>query len=166
MTERFIFWAQALDNSSPDHIEMHGEELPADDAVRRQEAVSLVSRALKSCDPIFEEQGVKLTVDAHHFVLEVLSVQRDRAGRSAPIICYGAYCHEKGDVLGTSVAVGLSEFAKRIGRTIQPKHFELSRDSFVALKKKISKQMIIRQATIGVGVLALIILVYWLASRR
>ena len=136
MTENFIFWAQALDNASPDHLEVRGRELSADDSARRQEAVSLVSRVVKSGKLLFNARGVQLTADDQCFVVEVLSVQRDRVGRTAPIVCYGAYDRDVGDALGVSVAAGLVEFAGRIGRTLQPEQFELARESFAALKKK------------------------------
>lgn len=166
MIEPVIFWAQALDNSAPDHIEMRGVELSADDAVGRRGAVSLVSQTVKSGNRIFEAQGVRLTADDQHFVAQVPSVQRDRAGRTAPIICYGDYDQNVENVLGTSVADGLAKFAKRIGRSIQAEHLELVNESFASLKWKLSKNTLVLQAAIGTVTLALIFLGFWLASRR
>lgn len=160
-----MFWAQALDNASPDHIDMRGEELSPDDTVRRQEAVSLVSSVVKTGSRIFDQQGVRLTEDGQHFVVEVLSAERDRAGRTAPIVCYGDYDPTLVDALGASVAVGLDDFAKRIGRNILPEHFELARKSFAALKKKSSTRKLERVVAIGAVATAVLALAYWLISR-
>ena len=165
MTEKLIFWAQALDNASPDHIEMRGEELSPDDTVRRQEAVSLVSGVVKAGSRIFDQRGVQLTEDGRHFVVEVPSAERDRAGRTAPLVCYGDYDSTVGDALGASVAVGLDDFAKRIGRNILPEHFELARESFAVLKKKSSTRKLERVVAIGAVALALLAQAYWLVSR-
>ncbi|KAB2911236.1 MAG: hypothetical protein F9K40_01165 [Kofleriaceae bacterium] len=164
MTEKFILWAQALDNASPDHFDVRGDELSPDDSVRRQEAVSLVSAVIKNGARVYENGGVLLTADDRHFVVEVPSAQRDRAGRTAPIVCYGDYDATVGDALGASVAVALDDFAKRIGRTLQTEHFDLARASFEALKKKSSTTKLVR--TVGIGAMGLVLLaiVYWLAQ--
>ncbi len=164
MTDGFTLWAQALDNSSPDHFEVGGEELASDDAVRRQNAVACVSHVIKNGTRFFEANGVILTVDASHFVLEVPSAQRDRAGRAAPIVCYGQYDAGETDALGVSAAGALDDFAKRIGRTLRPDHFELLRAPFAVLKKK-SRTMKLRR-TLGIGALSLALLgiAYWLVQ--
>lgn len=165
MTDKFILWAQALDNASPDHFEVRGKDLKPDDSVQRQEAVSLVSSVIKSGARIFDQSGVLLTADDRHFVVEVPSAQLDRAGRTAPIVCYGDYDATVGDVLGASAAVALDDFAKRIGRTLQPEHFELARASFKALKKKSSTTKLVRTVGIGAVGLVLLAIVYWLAQK-
>lgn len=160
--DKFTLWAQALDNSSPDHFNVRGEELAADDSVRRQEAVSSVSNVIKHGTRCYESGGVLLTADARHFVLEVPSAQRDRAGRTAPIVCYGLYDAKDGETLDDSAAAALNDFAKRIGRTLSPEHLELTRAAFAALKKKRTK--LPRTLKIGVLVLALLGIIYWLAQ--
>jgi hypothetical protein len=67
--------------------------------------------------------------------------------------------------LGASAAVALDDFAKRIGRTLQPEHFELARASFEALKKKSSTTKLVRKVGIGAAALVLLAIVYWLAQR-
>lgn len=165
MTDKFILWAQALDNASPDHFDVHGKDLEPGDTLQRQAAVSKVSSVIKNGVRLFEQNGVLLTADAQHYVVEVPSAQRDRAGRTAPIVCYGGYDATVGDALGASVAVALDDFAKRIGRTLQPEHFELARSSFEALKKKSSTTKLVRTVGIGAVGLVLLAIVYWLAQR-
>lgn len=162
MTAALIFWAQALDNASPDHIEMHGEELSAYDTVRRQQAVALVSNVIKTGRTIFELDGVQLSVNAQHFVIEVPSAQRDRMGRTAPIVCFGARDQAADDALGAAVAAGIDGFATRIGRSLGPEHLELARKSFSDLKKKpFQRQPIGVTAIIAAGLL-LLVAGYWL----
>jgi hypothetical protein len=157
--KKFIFWAQALDNTSPDHIHVRGEELPPSDAARRQEAVSLVSAVVKFGTRVFNQKGVQLTEDGYHFVVEVPSVERDLAGRTAPIICYGDYDLKVVDVLSSLVSFELDDFANRIGRNILPEHRTLAHRSFRILKKKSSVRKVGRLAMGGAGVLAFLALV-------
>lgn len=164
MTDRFILWAQALDDISPDHFDVHGKDLDPDDTVQRQAAVSSVSSVIKSGSRIFEQNGVLLTANAHHFVVEVSTAQRDPAGRIAPIVCYGDYDATVGDALGASAANALEDFAKRIGRTLAPEHFEIAQASFDSLKKKSLRTRLVR--TVGSGAVGLVLLaIYWLAQK-
>ena len=165
MTDKFILWAQALDNASPDHFDVHGKDLEPDDTVQRQEAVSKVSSVIKNGARLFEQKGVLLTADASHFVVEVPSVQHDRAGRTAPIVCYGDYDTTVGDALGSAAAVALDAFAKKIGRTLQPVHSGLARASFEALKKKSSMTKLVHNVGIGAMGLVIFAIVYWLVQR-
>lgn len=165
MTDKFILWAQALDNASPDHFDAHGKDLAPDDTVQRQEAVSKVSSVIKNGERLFERSSVLLTADTSHFVVEVPSVQRDHAGRTAPIVCFGDYDATAVNALGASAAVALDEFAKKIGRSLQPEDFELIRASFDTLKKKSLTTKLVRIVGIGVMVLVLLAIVYWLAQK-
>ncbi len=125
----------------------------------------MVSSVIKNGARVYENGGVLLTADRSHFVVEVPSAQRDRAGRTAPIVCCGEYDASVGDALGASAAVAVDEFAKRIGRTLRPEHFEGARVSFEALKKKSSKTRLARAVGLGVVGLLLVVVAYWLASR-
>lgn len=164
MNKDLIFWAQALDNSSPDHIEISGAILSPDDTVRRQEAVSRVSNVVKAGTRVFESRDLQMTADEHHFVIEVPSTQRDRAGRTAPVVCYGDYGSTVNDELAKSVAVGFDEFAKGIGRSLQPAQSEFVR-AFEALKKNVTTRKLVRGAGIAAAVLVLLLLAYCLESK-
>lgn len=166
MMERSVFWAQALDNSSPDHIYMHGEPLSPSDSARRQEAVSLVSGVVKTGVRVFESHGMSLTADEGHFVVEILSAQRDQAGRTAPLVCYGKYDSTMTASFGALVAGDLNDFAERIGRSLQPGHFELARESFVVLKKKLLRKKLVRVLGIAAAFLVLLLVAYYLLASR
>jgi hypothetical protein len=160
-----VYWAQALDNTSPDHICLRGEQLSPDDTVRRQEAASLVSSVIKSGSRIFDENGVILTAKRHRFVVEIPSAERDHAGRTAPIVCCCDYGGTIDDIGWSHVAASVNDFAQRIGRTIRPEHFEATRRAFDALKKKAQRRNLLRvTGFLSLG-LILLILVYLLVSR-
>lgn len=163
MTRRLVYWAQALDNASDDHIRLREEDLAPEDSVRRQEAVSLVSNVIKSGSRIFGESGVVLTTHGHLFVVEVPCAERDRADRAAPIICCGEYNRVMDDAFGALVAEDISNFARRIGRTILPEHMGVVRGAFGDLKKK--ERRILAVGGIALVALVLLVLVYVLASR-
>lgn len=140
MKGNFVFWAQALDNSSPDHVNVGGGDLLPNDNERRQKAVSSVSHVVKVGSRIFDEAGILLVIDDKHFVLEILSLQCDNAGRAAPIVCYGNYEVTNNDILWKSVADGLDKFAKQIGRDVMPEHRDLIYKSFSVLEKELSRR--------------------------
>ncbi|WP_139026540.1 hypothetical protein [Achromobacter arsenitoxydans] len=136
MTDKFVLWAQALDNASPDHFEMLGKMLDAEDTVQRQKAVSLVSSVIKKGSRVREQSGVILTADRRHFILEVPSAQCDNAGRTAPIVCYGDY-RPFSNSHSDSAATALDDFTRKIGRTLRPEHRALVRESLESLKKNV-----------------------------
>lgn len=163
MKNELIFWAQALDNSSPDHFEMRGEKISDDDSLRREEGVSLISNVVKSGSRVFESHGMQLTADQKHFVIEVLSTQLDQIGRAAPVICYGDYDSNVNDEIAGKVAAGFEAFAKCIGRSLQLDRTKLFL-AFEELKKKRTRRRLLCLVWIGVAVV--ILLVYWLGSRK
>jgi hypothetical protein len=165
MTKKFILWAQALDNTSPDHLDVRGNGLSAGDSSQRQKAVSLLSSVTKNGVRVYEFGSVLLTADDCHFVLEIPSAQRDLAGRIAPIVCYGDYDAAVVGVLGDSAVAALDDFAKRIGRTLQPDHIEHAHESFEALKKKSSMTKLVRMVKIWAVVLVFLVLAFVLLKR-
>lgn len=163
MTNKFIFWAQAIDNTLPDHIECGGELLAPAEVERRQQAVSNVSGVIKAGNKIFDENGVRLTVDKGRFVLEVFSVERDIAGRLAPIVCFSSYDSTDIDTYSATVISCLEDFAKRIERNIPAAHQLLVKNSFKELKKKSWAAPIVRTAWMSLVMLALFMLVYMMS---
>jgi hypothetical protein len=165
MSDHLTLWAQALDNTSPDHFDVDGRDLNANETVARQAAVSMVSNVIKNGRRIFERDGVLLTADVSHFVVEVPSVQRDHTGRTAPIVCYGIYSSKTSDSNGAFAADALYNFATRIGRTLQPEHINLVRMSLNDLKKKSMTKRLARTPWI-VGLALLILTIVWWITQR
>ncbi|HEV7368292.1 hypothetical protein [Arenibaculum sp.] len=122
-----VFKAQALDNRSPDHYRVRGEDLAPGDATRRQKAASLLSSVTKAGGRVFDQDGVRLTVHGDRFVVSVPSAERDVAGRVAPILCHGKLGAGRRAELGARVAEGLDAFAQHVGRSIDPAKAELVR---------------------------------------
>ena len=81
MTKDVIFWAQALDNVSPDHIAVNGETLSEADTARRQNAVSAVSQVALSSLATVDCGDVRVSVGKHRFVVE--SSVSGRQGQTA-----------------------------------------------------------------------------------
>jgi hypothetical protein len=142
VTKNFTFWAQALDNSSPDHFEHRGKMLLESDVVLRQETVSLVSQIVKSGECVYDKGDNKLTADGRRFLLEVLSVQRDNVGRTAPIVCCGEYEEKIGYTFVNALCDDLNQFTIRIGRNLPPNFDASIRFSFIKLKRKSAKNKI------------------------
>lgn len=137
MNKTLVFWAQALDNISPDHIELYGEHLSPNDSVKGQEAVSLVSSVVKAGSRVFDRDCVRITDDGRRFVVAVPSVERDCSDRIAPIVCCGEYDSTVEDAFIVDVANGLGDFAKQIGRNVLQEHLDLLiRELPLILKKK------------------------------
>ena len=134
--KQFIFWAQALDNTSPDHVEMRGQVLSPDDAVEREKAASTVADIIRRGSAVYQEGHFKLTVCKNRFVLEVPSVQRDNAGRVAPLVCCGEYRSRDLDILEHAVASALDRFAQGIEREIDSSQRNSIGPAFAVLKKK------------------------------
>ena len=164
MKGNFIYWAQALDNTSPDHIEAYGQTLSTDDTLGRQDAVSTISSVVKVGTRIYDQQGIQLTYDRCRFVIEVPTTERDHAGRIAPIICCGEYDLKNGDKLGALITFNLDAFAKRIGRNIRSEHNGLIQESFIVLKKKSLSKKLVMIVVTGIGILFLLSLAYWLIT--
>ena len=145
----FGLWAQALDNSSPDHMaNIDGRQIQPDDNTEREKVVSEVSGIIKGGVYKSEVEGIKLTANDKQFVLEVISSEKDCRERSAPILCYGDYDKKNTGGIEDSIITSLNTFAGKIGRTIPPKCDDLVRTAFTALKEEIKKKKI-RNITIA-----------------
>lgn len=156
MKNKFSYWAQALDNSSPDHIILEGEGTLPEDQIKRQQVVKLVSAVIKRGVRIFDAGGLKLTVNSPNFVVELPSEQRDVVGRIAPLICYGQIDYLEVEHSGNEVFEGLSGFARSIERTISLEYSEFISSAFERLKKKSSDK---RKRLVALALVIVIILV-------
>ena len=167
MINNFIFWAQALDNSSPDHIRMEENDLTSEEADQRQKAVSLVSAVVKTGRCVFEKQNVRLFDDGKHFVIEITSAQCDQIDRTAPIVCYGEYDKNICETLGDGITNHLQQFTEAIGRSIGPDQTKQVNESIEQLKKNISKRKLHVIGKIAIVIsLLLLSLLYHLLSKQ
>lgn len=82
------FWAQSLDNQSPEVIFKDGEELSNDEL--RQKLVLEISEVPKSNIEILNtDSSVTVRYRFPRFVIKVIPNEKDQVNRLAPIIIYG-----------------------------------------------------------------------------
>lgn len=105
-------WAQALDNTSPDEIEVPGDDMT------REDAVAHVYRVIEAGKRIHASKNVKLISYRNQSVLEVISTVRDQAGRSAPIVCYIRHETSLTDNSASELAASVGQFGAKIGRDL------------------------------------------------
>ena len=157
MTAR-IMWAQALDNISPDEIEVTGTKLT------REAAVSQVYGVIERGKRVYAVDEVQLTEHRCQFVLEVLSTVQDQVGRTAPIICWSRYEPNLSDRFANLLTTNIEDFAERIGRGLVDRHAEKIIEAIDALKKNIHlRQSLKLGLTVAAG-LILLSLTYWMIS--
>lgn len=158
--KKFSYWAQALDNTSPDHIVLNDVDTLPDDQASRQQVVEMVSAVTEHGMTVFDYGGIQLTANSHEFVIEIPAEQHDVIGRIAPLTCYGHFEDSELDGLNPIVKDGLSAFAKSIGRTLSPECLILIDDAIATLKKKINgrrKRLVVGSvclAVLAVGALS------------
>jgi len=167
MMNEFIFWAQALDNTSPDHIEMNGEEIPAVDPARRQKAVSTVGAVSRSSRFSIECRDVRLAANSTHFVVEVPSVELDTAGRIAPLICYGPHHGYEDKQLGVKIVEGVLGFADRLGRNVSADNISDAHQALANLRAALKRAERMRKIAMGsVAVVGALVLARCLTTEK
>lgn len=149
MSNNFGLWAQSLDNFSPDEMSIDEKQLLPDDKVKRENLVSEVSHIVATSPYQISEDGIKLTANETHFLLEVISSKCDNAGRAAPIICYGNYDNKSIDSLTDLVFESLNNFARQINRDIPSICIPQIKDMFVKLKKRKKRDKYLRYSVVA-----------------
>jgi len=157
------FWAQALDNASPDLIELRGQVAAPSDEASRQEVARLVSTVISAGTRVYEEDGLQLTADRRSFVLEVPSAEQDRVGRSAPIVSHGELLQPIDDSYVAAVVVEVARFAAGIDRSIEISRRAEIGAAFESLKKKRSSTRKLHMVSF-VSVVALALLLFSLGA--
>ena len=152
--------AQSLDNTATDPFAIDRSLLPSDDVTGRQRVSSTISALTGKKEPGYESETAALWTSHEGTVVRVLTEERDRAGRGAPIVCHV----QSGDVEEAVEAASeaIQWFAGEIGRTVAPARIDEVRRaaSGMARKKKTY------QATATISLIAVLIaLLTWLASR-
>lgn len=165
MSWELVYWAQALDNTAADHVELRGEQLRPEETQRRQEAASLIAGVTRTRRPPIIEGVVKLIYDGNRFVVEVPSREQDRVGRIAPLLCCGEHRVRSGENLGAAVASGLSGFARRIGRSMDPEQGASIRRAFDTIKKKRKRRSTGLAYLALIAVLAVVLLALVVTGR-
>ncbi len=159
---KLSFRSQALDNVSPDQVELDGEPVPPADVTRRAQIAARVSGVTASTTAFVGDRA-RLWVRGREFVAEVLTTSRDRSNRPAPVICHGELGPES--VFAVQVADALDAFARRIGRTVPPEALASVRALLAEAQKKSSRMSPGRVAILAGLLLALaLVAAFWAAS--
>jgi len=90
------FWAQSLDNLSPDVIFRDGEELSDDES--RQKLVSEIYEIPKiNIEVLPTDSIVTIRYSYPKFVIEAIPTEKDQVNRLAPVVIYGELPDEWSD---------------------------------------------------------------------
>lgn len=109
------FKAQALDNVSPDHYHLNGKLLGKNTNREGWITREISEIAINGTYLLKDADGVEIIQHNGYVLMQCYSEQRDAAGRSAPVLCFGAI------TLGEDpqwVIDEIVDFAKKIGRTV------------------------------------------------
>lgn len=133
MTLRII-WAQALDNTSSDHLEISGGELT------REAAVSRVYNVIERGRRVYAKENLRLTASNQELVLEVESAVKDLVGRTAPIVCLSGFDADLSPAFAAGLASDVEDFTNRIGRRLVEGHSQRVATAIATLKKNSRRQ--------------------------
>lgn len=141
------FWAQALDNRSPDLMRLGGKDLPPGHP-SRDEVASRASDISMHGDLLHQTEAVRLTARGDAFLLVVVPEAKDVDGRLSPISIVGrGLPSDPRDVpaLVEHIRTELTAFASSSGRPLQSALSAALRQAFEASaqKKKPSTRLVI-----------------------
>lgn len=160
-----VYFAQALDNISADHIQLNEEILETAQKDKRASAIAFISK-ISGHEQLRALSGaVKMIASPYGYLIELPSVEFDQSGRIAPILYASAYDanQEIKDRDGDVILEGLKAFANKIGRTLDNRHGKDINACLRELSKK--KTAMIPRALPRILILAIIILALFLLKK-
>lgn len=112
------FWAQSLDNLSPDVIFRDGEELSDDES--RQKLVSEIYEIPKiNIEVLPTDSIVTIRYSYPKFVIEAIPTEKDQVNRLAPIVIYGVLPNDWSELWIKDVRDEIENFvSSRLKRTL------------------------------------------------
>lgn len=112
------FWAQSLDNQSPDVIFKDGEELSDDEL--RQKLVSEIYEVPKSNIKVLPAaSSVTVRYSYPKFVIEAVPTEKDQVNRLAPIVIYGVLPNDGSEIWIKDVCSEIESFiSSKLKRTL------------------------------------------------
>jgi len=142
-----VFQAQALDNSSPDHLRLAANGVELRSPVREQAYSGMVDISTQGT-VLFAQDGVKLFVKGNAAVLQIVAEERDHSGRLAPVVCWVEQDAEQGlEENNVDAVLGSFErFAITIGRSFSETKRLAAREALELLAKKRPSQSLIALA--------------------
>ena len=140
------FYAQSLDDRSPDHVEDNNPPLKEDDEC--QDLAQKISEVSLNGYEVFSKHWHSAFLFDNKFLLETPSDRLDDAGRIAPILCYGDVPDEPPDSWSIDVVKDMVRFAESIGRKVKDEEMAC-RGVQAILKAKKKNQLRIRRKMLG-----------------
>lgn len=125
---KLSFRAQSLDNRSVDPVETDNQRRPQDDHIERRKFAEQISRVSLDGRLVFTNGIHAVHLLGDEFLIKLPSIERDVAGRVAPILCYGTLPDEPIDSWPDEVVESIAGFARRIERTISAESRQIARD--------------------------------------
>jgi len=153
----FYFWAQNLDNSSPDHIFIDTNELdPIKQSAKRKEIVTLVSKITANIKPRIVGEYVKIYLGEDNFVLTAILPDPDVLKRKSPVLCYGELANPDDESFSNEAFSLISNFIEKINRTFPS---EIEKEVKQALRVAKKKPLLQRKTAI-VAILLFFVLLF------
>lgn len=150
------FYAQSLDDRSPDHVEVNNRLLTEDDEC--QDLAQKISEVSLNGDEVFSKNWHSAFLLDNKFLLETPSDERDDADRIAPILCYGHVPDEPPVSWSIDVVNAMVRFAERIGRKVSDDSRERACEGVKAILEAEKKnQLRMRRKMLGVTALLIVL---------
>jgi hypothetical protein len=112
------FWAQSLDNQSPDIIFKDGEEL-SDDKLRQKLVSEIYEIPKNNIEVLSANSAVTVRYSYPKFVIEAIPTEKDQVNRLAPIVIYGILPDNLSEIWIKEVCTGIEDFvSNRLKRTL------------------------------------------------
>jgi hypothetical protein len=112
------FWAQSLDNQSPDVIFKDGEEL-SDDELRQKLVSEIYDVSRRNIEVLPADSSVTVRYSYPKFVIEAIPTEKDQINRLAPIVIYGVLPNGWSEIWIKDVCSEIESFvSSRLKRTL------------------------------------------------
>ena len=150
------FYAQSLDDRSPDHVGVNNRLLTED--AECQDLAQKISEVSLNGDEVFSRHWHSAFLLDNKFLLETPSDQLDDAGRIAPILCHGHVPDKPPVSWASDVVSAMVRFAERIERTVSDESQEMARrgvEAILEAQKKNQPRM--RRKMLGVVALLIVL---------
>jgi len=151
---KLSFFAQALDNTSPNHLSIDGQILHSNDTALREQITTMIANTTMKGKNVFDEAFIQLHINGADFIISVPSAERDVIGRIAPIVCIGKINDPMDDSVTEQILYEINCFTAMIGRSVEPETIRVARKALLLLKK--NRKIPRYGLTIGVAIIAVI----------
>jgi len=151
---KLSFFAQALDNTSPNHLSLDGQMLHSNDTALREQITTMIANTTMKGKKVFDEEFIQLHINGADFIISVPSAERDDIGRIAPIVCIGKVNDPMDDSVTEKILHEIKHFTAMIGRSVDPETIRIARKALLLLKK--NRQIPRYGLAIGAAIIAVI----------